>query len=645
MAKRYLVALTAFALTAGFATAATGATPPDRSARGAVDSPLEAHQGHSQDGGTGGHLPPAQSDVELVGKLRVHDAEPGVISDVSTHGDFAYLGRFATDTSCNGGVYVVDISDPSVPEEVGFIPAHAGSFVSEGVQAVGIRTKFFRGDILVHNNEICADGGLGGMSIWDVSDPLNPQPLAENVGDDDGTGDPAEVNQIHSAFAWQAGNHAYAVMVDDEEFEDVDIMDITDPRHPVQIGEFDLNVFEVDQPDIGLVQSFLHDVVVKRVGGHFIMLLSYWDGGYIQLNVDDPANPVFLGDTEFTNPDPELLEQTGAELTPEGNAHQAEFSRDNRFFLAADEDFAPFRTSPLTITTGPLAGNEYTTVPVGGAAPVALLADKKLNGPVAYGGYGCPGTSTPIPSADSIFPPGSLEPGEEQIVVLQRGPSDDPNNPEGACFPGEKADNATDAGWDAVVFVNRHLGDAALDEPPFCGSGAFPGDEQIVAVCTTHTAFHEMFGRTPDFTVPYPLGDPGDLEPDIAEIGEEVEATAIFDGWGYVHLFDAGSFQEVDTFAVPEAMDPSFATDFGALSVHEVATDPKISDLAYLSYYSAGFRVIRFGPSGIEEVGAFIDVGGNDFWGVEVAEGRGRLILASDRDSGLYLFRFTGQPH
>lgn len=123
---------------------------------------------------------------------------------------------------------------------------------------------------------------------------------------------------------------------------------------------------------------------------------------------------------------------------------------------------------------------------------------------------------------------------------------------------------------------------------------------------------------------------------------EKIEATAIFDGWGYVHLFDARSFQEVDTFAVPEAMDPSFATDFGALSVHEVATDPKARDLAYLSYYDAGFRVIRFGPSGIEEVGVFIDDGGNDFWGVEVAEGHGRLILASDRDSGLYLFRFTG---
>jgi hypothetical protein len=57
-----------------------------------------------------------------------------------------------------------------------------------------------------------------------------------------------------------------------------------------------------------------------------------------------------------------------------------------------------------------------------------------------------------------VIPPSSLSPGEEQIIVLQRGPTDDPNNTEAACFPGEKADNATDQGWDAVILTGRHLG-------------------------------------------------------------------------------------------------------------------------------------------------------------------------------------------
>jgi hypothetical protein len=54
--------------------------------------------------------------------------------------------------------------------------------------------------------------------------------------------------------------------------------------------------------------------------------------------------------------------------------------------------------------------------------------------------------------------------------------------------------------------------------------------------------------------------------------------------------------------------------------------------------------VVSFSAGGLTEVGRFIDQGGNDFWGVQIhktADGE-RLILASDRDSGLYIFRYTG---
>lgn len=90
-------------------------------------------------------------------------------------------------------------------------------------------------------------------------------------------------------------------------------------------------------------------------------------------------------------------------------------------------------------------------------------------------------------------------------------------------------------------------------------------------------------------------------------------------------------------------------------------TDPRRNkDLAYFSWYSAGLRVATFGRNGIQEVGHYIAEGGNDFWGVypvcagqcllnEQDQGRGRnnekrpLILASDRDSGLWIFRYTGK--
>jgi hypothetical protein len=75
--------------------------------------------------------------------------------------------------------------------------------------------------------------------------------------------------------------------------------------------------------------------------------------------------------------------------------------------------------------------------------------------------------------------------------------------------------------------------------------------------------------------------------------------------------------------------------------VHEVAIDPNPArKLAYISYYAAGFRILKYGNGGLEEVGAFIDEGGNNFWGVEVHNiGNQQYELASDRDYGLYIFQ------
>ena len=55
---------------------------------------------------------------------------------------------------------------------------------------------------------------------------------------------------------------------------------------------------------------------------------------------------------------------------------------------------------------------------------------------------------------------------------------------------------------------------------------------------------------------------------------------------------------------------------------------------------------MSFGDDGIDEVGHYIDDGGNNFWGVEQfttdEQQPRRLIAASDRDFGLYIFRYTG---
>jgi hypothetical protein len=598
-----------------------------------VDSPLEHHDQHGE---PGGHLPGSSESVELVGQLDIEGAAAGRVADVSAYGNYAYLTVRDPEGCSDAGVAIMDISDPTDPVQVGFIDATEGSFPGEGSQVVNLRTPSFRGQVLVFNNEICALGGEGGVSLWDVTDPENPQVLTAHAGDDDPGGVVSQYNQIHSAFAWQQGRRAFVVIVDNEETTDVDILEITDPANPVLLTELDLAaLYDIEQEELATRGNFqsvnLHDMVVQRIRGTWTMLLSYWDAGWVLLDVDDPANPQFIADSDYPFPDslfPDIE-------FPEGNAHQAEFSPGGRFIIGTDEDFSPYRleNDVLTVTSGPNAG-DYPGGVFGWTVPIQEYPNQEVAGPTIYGGLGCPsndeyGPQPPIPPASTL----SADPGEEKIVVLLRG----------VCFFSEKVEQAQLAGYNAVIIANHHAGalDGAAPDASLCGSQGHEFTPTIAGLCTGHRAFHLLFGQTPTYT--------GADEPAIGTLGPEVRASAEFDGWGYVRLLERETMEEIDAYAIDEALDEDFAQGFGDLSVHEVAVDPRRRGLAYLSYYAGGLRVIRYGTSGIEEVGHYIHENGNNFWGVEVHRLRGAgewsgktLILASDRDSGLWIFRYTG---
>jgi hypothetical protein len=579
---------------------------------GAMNSGKESHAHDAQHGAETGHLPPTRQNVDLVGKVRVADG-PGRTADVSAKGNYAYLSRFYEPTCSSGGIDIVDISNPAAPKRVSTVASHAGTYTGEGSQVVTLNTPSFKGDLLVFNNEICpgSNVGIGGVTLVDVTNPRKPKKLVEGSGDFTVKGkSQTHANEIHSAFAWQAGAKAYVVIVDDEEAADVDILDITNPSKPKLVSETDLTD-ETEQP-LGAVHGdnvFLHDMVVKAIGGRQIMLASYWDGGYVKLDVTNPAAPVFIADTDFAALDPVRL-QYGQSVSPEGNAHQAEFTRDNRYFIATDEDFDAYRVT-ATITSGPYTGTEITAVQ--GSASEVIDADTSLTGPTDFVGLAC-----------AAVPPAS---GSGRIAVIERG----------VCDFQVKVDNAEAAGYAGAIVFNR----TGVD-----GCEALISmlvESEIPAAFVSRTDGFRLLGR--DLTG-YTCADDESAAGTPAGAtgpGSAVDIKAVFDGWGYVHQYDATTMAEVDTFAVPESQDPAYGSGFGDLSIHEVATDPD-ADLGYLSYYGAGLRVVRYGADGLTEVGRFIDEGGNNFWGVEVHKHPNgqKYVLASDRDYGLYIFTYTG---
>jgi hypothetical protein len=580
---------------------------------GAFDN-AKVTRDHHQHGGDAGHLPASSANVELVSKLGLKNVAPEKIADVGVFNGFAYLAAWGGQTCKYNGVHVVDIRDPANPDEVAFIVSKEGSAPGEGVQALHIDTPAFNGDILVTNNETCKDpAGFGGMNIYDVTNAAHPTPLAEGVGDHTvaGAGKKA-ANEIHSVFAWDAGNKAYAVIVDNEEGTDVDIIDITDPKKARLIAEYDLDQTFPQITQLGLGEIFLHDMVVKEIGGRQIMLLSYWDAGYVQIDVTDPLNITYLADSDFTTPDPEAAE-SGLDVIPEGNGHEAEFSADNAYVIGADEDFGPFGLNGENLDDG-------TDVHAKQGSDTRLLEPGVvLTGVSKFAGRAC--------TADPAVPAG--DPAVVDIAVVERG----------VCTFTEKVSTVIDAGgYDAVLIFNRTGTDAcdgALGmsvEGDIFTFGVTPRSEGFAIFDEPYDNAACLAGTGPE-QLPVALGTAGDT----------LTFTSEFDGWGYVHLFDAGTMAELDTYAIPEAHDPAFASGFGDMSVHEVATSHQQADLAYYSYYAGGFRVTRIVNNELVEVGHFIDQGGNNFWGVQVFEHEGQeYVAASDRDFGLYIFRYTG---
>jgi uncharacterized repeat protein (TIGR01451 family) len=559
-------------------------------------------------------LPPSSSHVDLVGALRVHDAAENHIRAVSTLGNYAYLAAAEEPLppcSVPGGIYVVDISDPRTPTEAAFIPTTPGWVAYHGVHALRVDTPSFTGDVLVHSNEVCATApGPGGISLWDVSDPRNPTPLSIGAGDTDPLpGVPARAHRSRYAYAWDAGERAFVIMSDFEELGvgDVDIIEITDPRNPRRIAETGLagwpGAQNTQSAGIGAQPgASMTGIRVRNVGGTWLALVAYQDAGQVVLNVSDPANPVFVEDSDYSDPDPV------ARLRPEGNATRGDWDRRGRFVIGADNDTFPYRLVSR-ITSGPLSGEEFRAVP--GTATRPITPQSPLTGPTYFLGLGC----SAVPAA----------PSSDAIAVVERG----------TCTFQVKFDNMRAAGYQGGIVVNSTVAGSGCEVLATLGA---TGDRPLLLVA--RSTGYKILGIT-DYDPARCRTGPNPPLPAIGTRGSDVSVTSVFDGWGYVRLLDARSLAQLDAYAPSPLLDERYAEGFGPLSVNELVADPT-HDVTYSTWYEAGFRVVNFAGARLREVGHFTAPVGGDFFGVDVhvkRDGR-RYVLAAERDTGLYVFRY-----
>lgn len=582
------------------------------------------HALHDHQSGNDGHI---DKDVNYglrpVGQDTLGGVQDGRYTDVWAHDGFAYVGTFEEPTCDRAGVYISSLSDPTNPQTVGMIKSPPNTRVND-VKVIDVGNR----DVLIHTLEPCGKTvpagtkGQGGIALWDVTDPAKPVALKQNF---------LRV-PVHNTYPWtdERTGKSYLIVTLNVGARDTAFVDISKPQSPKLLTEVGLP----DWPDAqdeqaagmgSFAASLNHDVWVSDVGGDgapdYRAVVSYWDAGFVTLDVNDPRNPTFIDDSTYPDPDP----VTGFS-PPEGNAHAAAFDAvDGSQIFAGDEDFSPFRTT-FSITGGTNAG-AYDAAEGAFTAPVADLPDQSMNGSTTYVGLACGGS---IPDA--------IEDGDqatEEIAVIQRG----------TCTFQLKAETAKAAGYDGFIVFN----DAARgDELVLMGGDGI----DIPGVFVGHSTGLAIFGAE----------DAGKLT--VGDRGQPTTTSVEFDGWGYFHLLDGSTLAETGYYAPAQVNDADYAIGYGDLTMHNIEGDPSAKNVAFISWYSLGMRAVEVNTGhavrpplddwdaatpgkndyygeNVTEVGRFIDEHGSNFWGVHVTEVDGQqYVLGSDRDSGLWVFRY-----
>ena len=257
-------------------------------------------------------------DLAAVGFLSL----PGLNADVWTHAGFAYVGTWGSEVgfprTCPAtGVRIVDLSDPRTPALVGAVATIAGTS-QEDVAVAGVSTPAFQGDLLVTGVQACARASSAprGLDLWDVSDPRNPQHLAFWS-----SSPAAGAAGVHELHLFQRGGRVYvaATVPFSEALDgqgDFRLVDVTDPRRPVQVSAWGARVGAGLTPGFGETY-YAHGAYTNEAGT--LVIVSYWDAGAILLDLADPARPRYLG------------------RAPGSNTHSVWFAHGESVLVTADE--------------------------------------------------------------------------------------------------------------------------------------------------------------------------------------------------------------------------------------------------------------------------------------------------------------------
>ena len=308
----------------------------------------------------------------------------GFNADVWVYHGYAYVGQWgfgdwaagSKDRFCpqgsNTSVQVIDVRNPADPRVVARLQ-NPPNTSAEDIVVFTARYGRLRGhDIAAAGIQWCGDSRFDpnaerGLMLWDVTQPAVPVQIGywrsacctrgvhefEVQHRTDLRRTFAYLSVPASRYPDSTSPTGYRDVNGDGDFR---LVDITDPTNPVQVSDWGIqDIGGPFDPGQGCDAdpNYGHSAQMSADGK--LVFVSYWDSGFVALDVNDPANPVFKGRTLYpTNAD--------------GDAHSSSYDDSRKLLFTADEDFCANSGPSIEKGMGYLRVYDYSNL----AAPVQI---------------------------------------------------------------------------------------------------------------------------------------------------------------------------------------------------------------------------------------------------------------------------------
>jgi hypothetical protein len=317
-----------------------------------------AHQSHLSS--TTEYASPSQKagsarNMKLVGHADL--GMRGYNADVWVHKQYAYVGSWGFGDWASGadqrfcpepadsGVAVVDTRDPANPRPVAKLQQPVGTSVEDVVVYTAKYGRLAGRDIAVGGIQVCGGSRYDtaifrGLVAWDVTDPRRPVELGRR-----GTGCCTRgLHELEVQHRPDLRKTFVYASVPTSEYDDAAspsgrrdqagrgdfrLIDVTDPRAPVETANWGVRrnaVAGLPAAGIGCDADPIYGHSAEPSADGKRVFVAHWDSGFIDLDVTDPARPVYRGRTAYPG-------------NADGDGHSSQYDEARGLLFTADEDF------------------------------------------------------------------------------------------------------------------------------------------------------------------------------------------------------------------------------------------------------------------------------------------------------------------